>query len=167
MDPLQPPSSFHASSAEGWIALGNLEEARDELSKIEPEASEHSQVLDVWWQLHTKEKNWNHAFKVARNMVTRYPDNPAGWIYRSYAARRVANAGIATARDLLLPAAASFPDEPVIPFNLACYECLLGNLDEARAYLKIAINLGDHRSIKKMARDESDLEPLWTELSKF
>ena len=44
-------------------------------------------------------------------------------------------------------------------FNLACYECQLGNLAGAKAKLEQAFALnGDLRT---MALEDPDLEPLW------
>ncbi len=46
-------------------------------------------------------------------------------------------------------------------YNLACYECQLGNLKEAREWLKQAFNLGDAKQMKLAALDDPDLQPLW------
>ncbi len=46
-------------------------------------------------------------------------------------------------------------------YNLASYECKLGRLPEAKAWLEKAFQAGDSRVLKLMALDDPDLEPLW------
>ena len=68
------------------------------------------------------------------------------------------------AHDALLPAAHTFPEAWVVPYNLACYTCQLGLMEEARSWLEKAFELGDSKSIKLMALEDPDLEPLWCNL---
>ena len=46
-------------------------------------------------------------------------------------------------------------------YNLACYECQLGNMKESKAWLKKTIELADKKEVKLMALNDKDLEPLW------
>jgi len=72
------------------------------------------------------------------------------------------------AMELLLDVANDFPDEPIVPFNLACYNCQLGKLVEARSWLhitwEVAAKQNTARQWKLKAIDEPDLEPLWEEI---
>jgi hypothetical protein len=47
-----------------------------------------------------------------------------------------------------------------ISYNLACYTCQLGRLDEARQWFHRALTLGDEKAIKLEALDDPDLAPL-------
>jgi hypothetical protein len=47
----------------------------------------------------------------------------------------------AEAEVLLLPALERFTDEPTIPYNLACYACVLSRVEEARRLLERAIEV--------------------------
>jgi hypothetical protein len=68
--------------------------------------------------------------------------------------------GLDVAFAALLPAAKFIPREPVVFFNLACYACQMGRVDEAWEWLRQAVKIGDRARILEMARHESDLEPL-------
>lgn len=46
-------------------------------------------------------------------------------------------------------------------YNLACYECQLGRMEQAKLWLEKAFTLRDPKKIKLMALDDPDLEPLW------
>ena len=61
----------------------------------------------------------------------------------------------------LLPVATSFPSDPTIPYNLACYAAQLGRLPEARDWLAQAFRLGNAKELKLRALEDPDLAPLW------
>jgi len=65
--------------------------------------------------------------------------------------------------DSLFPAMEKFPEEGIVPYNLACYACQLQQLDVARIMFKRALSLGDKGQFKKMALRDPDLQPLWDE----
>ena len=74
------------------------------------------------------------------------------------------NGGVLHAFELLQDALNDFPDEPVVPFNLACYCSQLGRMSQARSWLHIAFEVaqrnGTEQHWKMKALDEKDLEPL-------
>ena len=48
-------------------------------------------------------------------------------------------------------------------YNLGCYACLLGAMEEAKKFVGDAIKLDSKYKI--MALDDADLEPLWDSLA--
>jgi hypothetical protein len=60
-------------------------------------------------------------------------------------------------------AAALFPADEIILYDLACVCCALKRPDEARAWLAKAIEAGGDE-IKKRALDDTDLKPVWASL---
>ena len=164
MPDLGPPNLHHLNAAEGWIGLGNTTEARHELSLVEPAFQNHPDVLDVFWSIAAKEENWQEALGIARSLIEVAPDRFWGWVHYAYALRRVPEGGVRSAWQALLPAFDKFPQQPIIPYNLSCYACLLGQLDAARVWLKRALVIGKKGPIKEMALEEPDLKPLWEEI---
>jgi|SRR5581483_9275576 len=61
------------------------------------------------------------------------------------------------AADVLLAALAR-GDDPLLLYNLACYESLAGRADDAVAHLRRAVSLD--ASYRALARDDPDLEPV-------
>jgi Tfp pilus assembly protein PilF len=61
-----------------------------------------------------------------------------------------------------LNAEGRFPKAAIIFYNLACYECRLGEIEKARNYLKKAFDLD--LNWRKAALDDEDLKPLWNSL---
>jgi tetratricopeptide (TPR) repeat protein len=164
METLGPPDIHFLSAAVGWMELGNYDEARAELSRIDPALAHHPGVLETAWGISAAEQNWPKALTVAQQLVDQNPDRPSGWLHRAYALRRTPDGGLQAAWEALLPAVQRFPEEATIPYNLACYACQLGQLDESRRWLRQALKVGDHSKIKAMAIADSDLELLWKEI---
>ena len=81
--------------------------------------------------------------------------------------RRATGGSEQAAFDILQPVSEKFPEEPTITYNLACYDCQLGNLSEARQCLKRAFAIGDKKELKLMALNDADLKPLWEEIPKM
>jgi tetratricopeptide (TPR) repeat protein len=161
---IEAPDAHHFNAACGWLELGNRAEARAELALISTENQSHPGVLDLNWALFAAEKNWDAAFGFAQQLITTLPDEPAGWLHCAYALRRKTGGGVELARDFLESAAEKFPQEAVIAFNLACYECQLQQLDSARRWFKRACEVGEKKEIRAMALADEDLKALWPEI---
>jgi Flp pilus assembly protein TadD len=161
---LEPPDSHYLNAATGWIELGNPAEAQHELERLSEEARRLPEVLEVQWNLHALARKWEAALRVAERLVAEAPESCSGWIDRSYSLHELKRTG--EAREKLLPAAARFPQVSTIPYNLACYDCQLGDLAKARQWLALAMNLGRREVVLAMALKDPDLKPLWRDLTK-
>ncbi len=161
---IEPPDAHHLNAALGWLGLGCANEARAELENISAANQLHPAVLEVRWTLCAHEQRWADALTIAELELKSAPEDSAGWLHRAYALRRVRAGGLTQAWDALLPAAAKFPTEPVIAYNLSCYACQLQQLDLARTWLHRALNVGKKDVLKKMALADDDLQPLWPEI---
>jgi tetratricopeptide (TPR) repeat protein len=148
----------------GWVELGNIEEAKEELRSIPSELQQRMEVLEIRWIIGAQEGDWDEALRAAEGLVKHAPDKASGWLHRAYAMRRAASGGIPQAAEALLPAVEKFPREATIPYNLACYACQMAELEEARRWLAEAVKRGGLKKIKGMALRDPDLEPLWKEI---
>jgi Flp pilus assembly protein TadD len=164
MRKIKPPDLHHLNAALGWLGLGLHAEAASELDCISPANAQHPEVLEARWTMHAQAQQWDTALQVARQLLGEAPERAAGWLHCAYATRRAAGGGLAQAWAALRPAAEKFPAEPIIPFNLACYACQLGRVDEARVWLDRAVKLGGKERIKELALADADLAPLWDEI---
>lgn len=162
MNALEPPDSHLVNAASGWIELGLPAEAERELAQVDPTQLQHPQVLMVLWELYVHQERWEAALVVASKLLESDQSRPTGWINRSYALhglRRTAEAHAA-----LLPAEKLFPSVGVIPYNLACYACQLGDLPAARTWLRKAMKIDGRAVVLERARTDEDLLPLVPEL---
>jgi tetratricopeptide (TPR) repeat protein len=162
MKKLEPPDLHYVNAAQGWIELGDLEEARREFERLPPGQRAHPDALEVQWNLRAAGREWEEALAVAERLAAAAPNRCSGWIQRSYSLHELKRTAEAWLK--LLPAARQFPKESTIPYNLACYACQLHRLDDARKWLTQALQLGDRQQVMAMALKDPDLRPLWPEI---
>jgi predicted Zn-dependent protease len=162
--PLAPPDTFHLSSAVGWLQLDNSKEANDELEKITPASRAHPDVLEIRFEIYVSAAKWDRAAEIGRVLLQMRPEKPQLWITQAYAVRRMPAGGIPQAKEILTKAQPLFPKETLIAYNLACYECQLGDLKAAWKWLEQAFDSKDSKKWKLMALQDPDLENLWAEI---
>lgn len=151
----------HVSAAQGYFTLGMYAEAHDELEQIDPSQRDMPQVLAVRLELYQRTQRWELAQTIARQLMQDDPGSSQWPISLAYAVRRADC--IEAAKSILLDAAVTHPDEPIIHYNLGCYECQLGNRSAAMDHLKRAFKLAPQ--CRAMALTDSDLELMRAELA--
>jgi tetratricopeptide (TPR) repeat protein len=163
MKSLEQADRVHLNAAEGWFGLGDLVSASDELEKITPAFRAHPAVLLMRCKIYQAAKKWGYLIEISETLIEQLPKLADAWIHRSYALHELNQTR--EAFDLLLPAAKKFPKLPVIPYNLACYACQLGKLEDAMKQIEQAIDLADkNNDIRLDALEDPDLEPLWLQI---
>ena len=158
MRTLDYPDRHFVRAAEGWLELGDSAEAARELRQLTKAAEKHPDVLELRWRLYALTHQWDAALAIARAVIITAPERPSGWIHQSYSLHELKRTD--EAWEQLLPAASKFPEDTVIPYNLACYACQLGDLLVARDWLQRAVKLLGKAEIKSMALSDGDLAPL-------
>ena len=158
--PLEPPDQQYWSAAVGFVELGMFQDANVELEKIDPFNRAAPQVLALRIAIYCGLENWELMVELTKRFTEFQPDDSQWPVSLAYATRRAISTE--AAKEILLNAEPKFPKEAVIPYNLACYECQLGNLESAKNYLKQAFKID--LSWRIAALDDSDLQPLWNDL---
>ena len=166
MDSEQDPLLLHhIRAAEGWLELGLANEALAEVDGLPESRGNHPLTLTTRWRIYSETGQWAKAVEAAAVLVDVAPENEIGWIHRSYALHELRRTSEAAA--LLRPAVEKFPNEEVIPYNLACYASQLGRLDESREWFDLALKRGPRKEIKRRALSDPDLVPLREYIAKL
>jgi tetratricopeptide (TPR) repeat protein len=131
--------THHLVAAQGWLELGLLNEAFDELDNIEPQHRAHPNVLKVRWNVYHVARKWMQAAEVARELTQVIPDEFDGWWMLSFALHELKRTQ--EAYDNLAKVSERFKDEHIFHYNTACYLTQLGRLNEARTALEHALVL--------------------------
>ncbi len=162
MSALEPPDTHYLSAAEGWLMLDAPYEARRELRRISPENRRHIEVMELRWRIYAAVHKWRACLSLAQFLLDQEPESPFGWVHRSFALHEMGRTEEAWQQ--LLPAARQFPRDFIIPYNLACYACQLGQLTEAWEWYKRAHQLAAPGVVSRMALEDKDLKPLWNKI---
>ena len=157
MNPITPPDTHHLTAAQGWLELENAAEAIKELEQVSPEFREHPDVLEVQWSAEAKQLNWEKCVRIATQLTQHTPRRSSGWIHRSFALHELKRTQ--EAYELLLPSLSLFKDIWTIPYNLACYQCQLGQKEPALEFYTQALEIGGE-PVREMALTDSDLAPV-------
>lgn len=156
--PIEPPDQKFFDAARGYAELSMYHEANEELDKIDPFLRAAPEVLALRIEIYRGLQKWELMTELARRLTEFEPDNPQWPVSLAYATRR-ANS-IETAKEILLSAETKFSTEAVIKYNLACYCCQLGEIENAKNYLKQAFEIDSNWRLT--ALDDPDLQPLWS-----
>jgi len=155
------PTVRRVQYARGFLELGMFAAAAKELDAIEGVARIGAEVMELQVDLHMAARHWELVVAMAQEFTARHPVEPQGWISRAFALRELGC--IREAKAVLLQA------EPVhgktcavLHYNLACYHCLLGEMQQARDRLSQACKMG--KTWKREARSDPDLKALWNDL---
>ena len=100
--------------------------------------------------------------ETAQTLTRVVPERDYGWVHLSLAFNALHR--FREAYDVLLPVLDRFPKQPIMRYNMACYACKLGDLNDARDWLKETLQIGDVKQFKLIALEDPDLEPLWPEI---
>ena len=146
---------LHAAS--GYLELGMIAEADGEIENLAPEDKNRREVLEVRLEIYREAKAWSLMEVAARELWKRHSDEPVYWTNLAWAVRRLDS--IVAARDILLEAVERFPSDAMTHFNLGCYSCQLGDIDQAKTRVRKAIELDGQ--FKLLALDDPDLEQIW------
>ena len=141
----------------GYLELGMYVEALDELESIQPEEKNNSAVLGLRLEIYGTAQNWKMMEVVASELLKRQPDDPDHWNNLAFSIRR--KDSIKAAQTLLLEALEKFPNDAMTRYNLGCYACKLGDLEDAKKLVGEAIKMDS--KFKLLALDDEDLVELW------
>lgn len=153
------PPEKHLTYSLGYLQLGLIEEAREELSALPPDFLASPPALSVRLEIAMASENWDEVIALAPELVGHDATQERPWVAWAYALRE--RERIAEAQETLLAGARLVPNpSPLVAYNLACYACLLGDLAEAKRLL--ANVFARDKSWRDVARDDPDLAPLFS-----
>jgi len=145
-------------AAQGYCELEMRCEALGELDKLPPEEQLRPDVLEMRVLLFMQEHLWRKALNASRKLCAVAPETPIGFIHAAYCLHEMGETR--QARKLLLEGPLSLQADATYHYNLACYECVLGNFDAARGYLQTSVSMDE--KLRETAKTDPDLKPLHT-----
>ncbi len=159
---LQAPDKHFVSAAQGWLDLGNTEEAELELNNVGYWSRVHPEVLMVRWKLVARMKKWERSLDVARTMIRTSDDRPSGWVCLAYSLCHLDRNEEAHAK--LEEAHYRFPKVSAIAYFLTRLSVKLERMEDATRWLSVWNELVESDDQRKSARRDPKLKALWAYL---
>ena len=160
---LKPPDSHYLRAAEGWLELGDCGEAFAELARISSRFALAPETLEMRCRICTAAKDWEGLAQASAQLIAMQPGEVEWHIRHANALFFMGRA--AQAREFVLPLIGKFPDNAILQYNLACYECQLGSFDSSKSWLTKSISL--NKRLRDYARLDPDLAPFWQHFPEF
>ena len=143
-------------AAQGYCELGMFDDAMQELKTLPKAAQKEAAALEMRLAIQMQSKRWKDALKTADELCELHPDLSAGFIHSAFCLHELGRTS--DARDRLLSGPPAMHKEATFHYNLACYECILGNLDLARLHLEKSVELD--KKFRDFAKRDPDLQAL-------
>lgn len=133
-------------------------EAITELDKLPLQDKIRPDVLEMRVLILMKADRWREALADSEKLCALAPEVPVGFIHAAYCLHEMGQTR--QAKELLLEGPAALVNDATYHYNLACYECVLGNVEIAGAYLAASFSLDE--KLREFAAEDPDLKPLRT-----
>ena len=146
--------------AEGYSELGMLEDALGELDQLDAEEQDRIEILRMRVDILLRKQDWTDALRLSLRFCGVNPNQPYGYVHAAFCLHELGRTS--EAKQTLLDGPAALLDEPVYYYNLACYDTVLGNREQAKVYLRASFRLD--KSFREMAKTDPDLKQIWDEL---
>ena len=147
-------------AAEGYAELGMYDDALAELDQIAANQQDGLETLRMRVEIVLRKRDWTSALRSSLKFCQLYPNDSSGFIHAAFCLHELGRTK--EAKQTLLDGPAKLLDEPVYYYNLGCYDAVLGNLDQAKAYLQTCFRLD--KSFRDLAKSDPDLERIRDEL---
>ena len=147
-------------AAEGYAELGMYNEALSELDQLPPSDQERLESLRMRIQVILQIRDWKTGLKLSLRTANLFPKESYGFIHAAFCLHEMGQTK--QAKEILLSGPPSLLEEPIYYYNLGCYEAVLGNVDQAKAYLRASFRL--NKGFREIARQDPDLAPIRDEL---
>ena len=143
-------------AAQGYAELGMFDDALAELDSLPEKAQRDPTAMELRLGVLMQARRWKPALTVSRRLTRAYPDKNIGYIHTAFCLHELGKTE--EARTALLNGPQTLHTDPTFHYNLACYECHLGNMDLARVHLDRSFQLD--KKFRDFAKTDPDLQAL-------
>ena len=143
-------------AAQGYGELGMHDDALAELDTLPAEARDAPAAIELRLGVLMQARRWKNALAVSRQLCRALPEKNIGYIHTAFCLHELGKTE--EARSILLEGPETLRTEPTYHYNLACYECHLGNVEMARAHLDRSFQLD--KKFRDFAKTDPDLQAL-------
>ena len=143
-------------AAQGYAELGMFDDALAELDSLPEKGQRDPTAMELRLGVLMQARRWKPALTISRRLTRAFPDKNIGYIHTAFCLHELGKTE--EARSALLNGPQTLHTEPTFHYNLACYECHLGNMDLARVHLDRSFQLD--KKFRDFAKSDPDLQAL-------
>jgi len=143
-------------AAQGYTELGMHAEALEEIEALASAVRNRPDILELRILILMHAKKWGIALADCHKLCELRPEATVGYIHTAFCLHELGRSG--EAKSVLLSGPTALLNEPTYHYNLACYECVLGNLESAQAHLETSFALD--KNFRDFAKKDPDLKSL-------
>jgi tetratricopeptide (TPR) repeat protein len=147
-------------AAQGYVELGLLDEAQEELAPLPQEVHDRVDVIEITLLCLMGRQRWAEALTLATKLCAQESAEPGGYIHAAFCLHELGRTTEAV--DVLSRGPVTLSTKPVYYYNMGCYHARLGLHDKALAYLDRAFEMDGE--LRKHARKDRDLDCLRVQL---
>ena len=144
------------NAALGYLELGMGQQAWEELEDIDAKDRARPEVLKVRVEVCRSLQQWEMMAEISNQLRKIESDEVLHPLNMAYAVRRFKSE--AEAADILSLALRRYYDDALVRYNLACYWCVMGRIEEAREMVETAFK--KDKSLRELAETDEDLAGL-------
>ena len=137
----------------GYAELGMFEDALTELESLPESIRTRPETVEMRVAILMQDKRWADALRESKKLCASEPARNSAFIHAAFCLHELGRTE--EARDTLLNGPPTLHGEATFHYNLACYECALGQLGLARAHLEKSFALD--KKFREFAKTDPDL----------
>lgn len=143
-------------AAQGYLELEMYADALEELQVLPERLRSLPPVVELQLLVHMQSKAWEPALEQAETLCRLRPEVPAAFIHAAFCLHELRRT--AEAKQRLMEGPTALREDATFFYNLACYECCLGDLEAARQLLAKAVEMD--KKYRAFAKTDPDLAAL-------
>jgi hypothetical protein len=152
-------------AADGWLERKEWANCFDELESIDYNNRDDAREKALRWKLYNASGQHVPAANMALGIQRRFPNEPAGYVWRSMSLDKLGCTE--DAYEQLELVAGKFDGLGIVPYLLAVYACELQRLNTTHAWLLCAFNTPDSKELRLQALDDPRLETFWRKIGQL
>jgi predicted Zn-dependent protease len=143
-------------TVQGYMELDMPEEALREILLVKPADQNREDVLQIKLFILMRTKCWEAALEICKFLQELNPETTVGYIHGAFCLHE--NGQTPEAKAMLLRGPATLLQEPTYYYNLACYDAILGNLEDAKKNLRTSFKMDE--KFREIAKYDPDLKSI-------
>lgn len=142
---------------EGYCDLEMWEDAQSELRELGTLMDRTLKGRELRLRVLMGLRSWLPAGELAMELAGEFPTERHWFTHGAYCLHELGRTQ--EAREFLMTGPPSLREDPLFYYNLACYECVLGEIETAKLLLQQAFERD--QSLRELARSDADLAAMF------